>query len=127
MSYRFHHIHLLCSDLDILEKFFVEVLGAKLVQRRKFGTADGATLDLRGTTINLMVPREGMKIVGDADQNHYGYHHVGLQVDDLEVVYKDLIEKGYSFTVPPFEVGYAKAAFFEGPDHILIELIQFLK
>jgi catechol 2,3-dioxygenase-like lactoylglutathione lyase family enzyme len=68
-----------------------------------------------------------MEIVGNADQNHFGYHHVGLRVEDLEAVHKDLSEKGYCFTVPPFEAGYAKAAFFKGPDDILIELIQFLQ
>ena len=52
MIYRFHHIHLLCSDLETTIDFFIGMLGAKLAARQKFGGADGASLDLNGTTVN---------------------------------------------------------------------------
>lgn len=67
MVYRYHHLlHLICSDLDRMENFFVEGLGAKLVERRKFGTADGAILDLNGIKINLRVSRKDGVIAGDS-------------------------------------------------------------
>jgi catechol 2,3-dioxygenase-like lactoylglutathione lyase family enzyme len=55
MSYRFHHVHIVCKDLEKMIRFFTEVLEAKLIARKKFGTADGASLDLNATTINLRV------------------------------------------------------------------------
>ena len=57
--------------------FFVDALGAALIARKKFGTADGASLDLQGTTVNLRVAREDEKMVGDASQASYGYDHLG--------------------------------------------------
>ena len=53
MTYQFHHIHLICRNLDQMINFFSETLEATLVERKKFGPADGAILDLGGTTINL--------------------------------------------------------------------------
>ena len=58
MNYRVHHFHLVCSDLEQMISFMTETLGAELVERRKFGTADGATLDLAGNRINLRVARD---------------------------------------------------------------------
>ena len=77
MIYRFHHIHLICKELEPMISFFTDVLNAKLVARQKFGTADGASIDLQGTTINLRVSREDEKMVGDASESRYGFDHIG--------------------------------------------------
>ena len=45
MTYHFDHLHLVCRDLEKMIDFFVGSLGAALIVRKKFGTADGASLD----------------------------------------------------------------------------------
>lgn len=124
MSYRFQHVHIVCKDLEEMIRFFTEVLEAQLIDRRKFGTADGASLDLDGTTVNLRVAREDEKMVGDASQSTFGYDHIGLEVEDVEGAYKDLTARGYSFFMPPTEIPNMKIAFFKGPEDITIELCQ---
>jgi catechol 2,3-dioxygenase-like lactoylglutathione lyase family enzyme len=124
MAYRFHHLHIICKDLENMIAFFTEFLEAKLVRRQKFGTADGASLDLRGTTVNLRVSREDEQMVGDASQARYGYDHIGLEVEDIETAFKDLTAQGFTFLVPPREVPDLKIAFFKGPEEITIELVQ---
>lgn len=124
MSYRFQHVHIVCKDLEEMIRFFTEVLEAKLIDRRKFGTADGASLDLDGITVNLRVAREDEKMVGDASQSTFGYDHIGLEVEDVEGAYKDLTARGYSFFMPPTEIPNMKIAFFKGPEDITIELCQ---
>jgi catechol 2,3-dioxygenase-like lactoylglutathione lyase family enzyme len=124
MAYRFHHIHLICKDLEPMINFFCEVLGAKLVARQKFGTADGASLDLRGTTINLRVKREDEEMIGDASQASFGYDHIGLEVENLEAAYKDLTDRGYTFFIPPKDTTNLRIAFFKGPENITVELVQ---
>ena len=59
MTYRFHHVHLICKDLEGMINFFTEALDATLVVRKKFGTADGRGVlhchrlpDLKGTENN---------------------------------------------------------------------------
>ena len=124
MAYRLHHLHIICKDLEKMITFFTETLEAKLVMRKKFGTADGATLDLQGTTVNLRVSREDEEMVGDASQSRYGYDHIGLQVEDIETVFTELQAQGFKFFVPPTELPDLKMAFFKGPEDITIELVQ---
>ena len=124
MSYRFHHIHIICKDLEGMIGFFTEVLAARLIDRRNFGTADGASLELDGATINLRVAREDEQMAGDASQSAYGFDHIGLEVEDVEKAFEDLTARGYSFFMPPKEIPNMKIAFFKGPEDITIELCQ---
>ena len=124
MSFRFHHVHIICKDIEKMIGFFTEGLGVDLVRRKKFGTADGASLDLQGTTINLRVARADEKLEGDASRTAYGYNHIGLEVEDIEVAYTDLSARGYSFFMPPTNIPELRIAFFRGPEDIVIELVQ---
>jgi catechol 2,3-dioxygenase-like lactoylglutathione lyase family enzyme len=124
MTYRFHHVHIVCKDLEKMIRFFTEVLEATLIGLKKFGTADGASLDLQGTTVNLRVRKEEEELVGDASQARYGYDHIGLEVDDLETAFKDLQAQSFSFFMPPTDIPDLKIAFFKGPEDITIELVQ---
>ena len=124
MPYRFHHVHIICKDLEKMIRFFTEVLEAKLIDLRKFGTADGASLDLNGTTVNLRVAREDEKMAGDASQSTFGFDHIGLEVEDIQIAFEDLTAQGYAFFMPPREIPNMKIAFFKGPEDITIELCQ---
>lgn len=124
MSYRFHHVHIVCKDLQAMILFFTDILEAKLIDMRKFGTADGASLDLNGTTVNLRVAKEEEEMVGDASQSAYGYDHIGLEVEDIETAFKDLTARGFLFLSPPTAIPHMKIAFFKGPEDITIELCQ---
>ncbi len=124
MKYRFHHAHLICKDLEQMITFFTDALNATLVTRRKFGTAEGASIDVHGTTVNLRVAREDEKMVGDASETRYGFDHIGLEVDDVDAAHKDLTGRGYSFFMPPTDIPNLRIAFFKGPEEITIELVQ---
>ena len=126
MTYRFHHIHLICKDLEGMIIFFTDALGATLVARKKFGTADGASLDLQGTTVNLRVNREDEVMAGDASQTRFGYDHLGLLVEDVDAAYEDLKKRGFNFFMAPKDIPDLRIAFFRGPEEITIELIQAL-
>lgn len=124
MSFQFHHVHLVCSDLEEMIGFFTDTLGATLTQRKKFGVADGATLDLNGTNIYLRVARENDNIIKDPSASIYGYNHIGFMVEDLNATYQELSQKGCVFSLPPKESGGHLMAFIQGPDNISIELLQ---
>lgn len=124
MSFRFHHVHIICKDLEKMIGFFTEDLKARLVRRKKFGTADGASLDLQGATINLRVARTDERMEGDASRSVYGYNHIGLEVDDIEAAHTDLRARGCSFFMPPTDIPDLRIAFFRGPEDIVIELVQ---
>lgn len=124
MSFRFHHVHVICKDLEKMIRFFTESLEAELVRRQKFGTADGASLDLQGTTVNLRGARPDEKIEEDASRTGYGYNHIGLEVEDIDTAVTALGAQGYSFFVPPTDIPGLRIAFFRGPEDIVIELVQ---
>jgi len=126
MNYRLHHLHVICKDLEGMIDFFSDALGATLLARKKFGTADGASLDLQGTTVNLRVAREDENISGDASRTTFGYDHLGLQVDDVDAAYRDLKARGYSFFMEPKDIPNLRIAFFKGFEDITIELVQEL-
>ncbi len=124
MTYKFHHVHLICRDLNRMIDFFSEILGAALIERKKFGPADGAVLDLNGVTVNLRVPRDDENMLESASEKPYGYDHIGLQVEDVHNAHNELINKGYKFSVTPRDTGSFIVAFFHGPEDITIELLQ---
>ena len=127
MNYSLHHVHLICRDLEKMITFFEEALGAEFVQHRKFGPADGATLDLKGICINLRVARDGEEIGENLKPSTYGYDHIGLQVEDVQAAYEELTNRGYSFFKPPTLSAGLMIAFFKGPENITIELLQPLE
>jgi catechol 2,3-dioxygenase-like lactoylglutathione lyase family enzyme len=123
-EYRLHHLHVICRDLDKMIDFFTKTLGGKFVSFRKFGTADGAVIDLAGAPIYLRVAREGEGITGDQSCSFYGYNHIGLAVKDLDACYAELTGQNFAFTTLPTTTAQAKFAFFKGPENIVIELVQ---
>ena len=124
MRSKFHHAHLICQDLENMISFFTETFDAQLLARKKFGTADGASLDLDGTVVNLRVAREDETMAGDASQTRYGFDHIGIEVKALEAAVDQLKSKGYEFFIDPRDAGDVRIAFFKGPENITIELLQ---
>lgn len=124
MKFHFHHVHLLCSDLENTITFFRDILGASLVTYKKFGGVDGATIDLNGTTINLRVAADAETVAGDSSLLTYGYHHICVQTDDIDAGYAELSSKGIEFVVSPTDIPDGRISFFKGPDNIVIEMMQ---
>ena len=60
-----------------------------------------------------------------AELNRLGLEHFGFGVDDLAAELKKLAEAGVRVVLPLTEVvGGARLAYIEGPDDVLIELVQ---
>lgn len=86
----FDHVHLCCSDLDAMIRFWTEALGASFVRFRKFGGADGAVVTLSGVQIFLK------KIPADApmpDGAACGLNHLGIRVEDPNVMAEKLVSQ----------------------------------
>ena len=123
MANTLNHIHLVCRDLQQMIDFFTQNFDASLITMKQFGGADGASLDLSGVTINLRVTQENEKILDSGKT--YGYHHIGINVDDIDAKYEDLKGKGYAFSVAPKDIDETlRIAFFDGPENVTLELLQ---
>jgi len=128
MNYRFNHIHLICTDMKGMAQFFTKTLGATFVGSRNFGGTEGVVLDLHGTAIYIRPIRESDHIPAGCSHVIPGYHHIGLEVNNLEAAYSELERQGFTFTLPPKNSasGSSKVAFFKGPEGIMVELVQKL-
>ena len=124
MKAKYNHVHIICSDLEEMIAFFVENLDAELVARKKFGTADGATLSVAGCNIYLRVAREDEAITEDSLKTRFGYDHIGFEIEDVDKAYNELTEKGFAFTVAPVDFENSRIAFFKGPDNLTIEILS---
>lgn len=124
MSFYCDHIHVLCSNLDTTERFFIEMFAAEPLGSTTFGSAPGSKLKLENIQIWLRGLKEGESIEDDASRTIFGYNHIGITVGDLDEIYRDFSAKGVQFTVPPKEASNGRLAFIKGPDNIAIELFE---
>jgi catechol 2,3-dioxygenase-like lactoylglutathione lyase family enzyme len=126
MMTKFHHVHIICDDLNQMVGFFVNSLNASLIELKQFDGVDGAKLDLGGTTISLRLPLPDDQI---RKENCIcrGYDHIGVQVDDIEKAYAELKGKGFVFDGKPIQTGNIIKAFFRGPENLSIELLQVME
>ena len=124
MKCTFHHVHLLCSDLEQTISFFRDMFSATLVKYAKFGSADGATLDLNGTRVNLRVANDSETVAGDSSLLTHGYHHICVQTEDIDRGFSELSGQGVEFIAEPMDTPDSRIAFCKGPDNIVIEILQ---
>ena len=121
---RFDHIHVFCSDLDCTERWFLEGLGATLVERRMSRGIPLSVLSLGGAQILLRGAREG-EALEPAGGRRFGTDHFGLRVPDVDAAIAELRQRGVTIEVEPWDITpTTRIAFVKGPDDVRIELIQ---
>jgi catechol 2,3-dioxygenase-like lactoylglutathione lyase family enzyme len=124
LDYRFHHIHVFCSDLAESERWFVDGLGAELVERRDSRGVPAVVLRLGGAQILLRPARENESLAS-AGARHFGADHFGLQVSDVDATVEELRRRGVFIEVEPWDFSPgSRIAFVKGPDEVRIELVQ---
>jgi len=115
-NYRFHHRHLIVTDVPKTVAFYEDTLGAKKVQEMEFRGIPIVRLELDG--LPLTVSQQIHAGVGD---------HIGLAVDDFEAAVTELRAKGAEFIVEPTDMGFAKFAFIKDAAGTTLEVIQVMK
>jgi catechol 2,3-dioxygenase-like lactoylglutathione lyase family enzyme len=121
-SYKQDHFHVLNRDPKKAAQFYVDVMGAKIIDEKIIPDRMIINLDLGGIPLRI-TNRTG------ADDNlgefKPGLHHIGLHVDDLDKAVELMKQNGVKFIVEPHptEMG-GKAAFIQTPDGVIFELIQ---
>lgn len=123
-DYQFNHIHVFCSDPAATERWFVEGVGAELVERRESRGVPSAVLRLGGAQVLLRGAREGEALAA-AGARQFGADHFGLQVADVDATIERLRARGVEIEVEPWDFSpRLRIAFIKGPDNVRIELVQ---
>ena len=118
INLRSHHIALRITDYARARQFYTEVLELPVV-----GQIPGKEIEflgIGGTTIELM---------GGADPESLakpqaGLIHLAFEVEDVDATYRELRDRGVTFTIEPKSVGDLRVAFFVDPDGNELELFR---
>jgi catechol 2,3-dioxygenase-like lactoylglutathione lyase family enzyme len=119
-EYTFDHAHVYCTDVPASERFFVDVLAARVTERR--GTT--VVLDFGGGSV-LLRPQLAGETLGPAGSPRFGIDHLGIRVADVPAAVAELRERGGEISGPPRELRPGVfVAFVQGPDNVRVELLS---
>ncbi|HJZ47689.1 MAG TPA: VOC family protein [Roseiflexaceae bacterium] len=118
-----HHIAIYTHDLARLEAFYTLTMGFPVV--RRWDSAGIVFVDAGGLWIELTrqdAPDDGTR-PRMLDQG-VGINHLALQVDSVDVAFRELVEKGVRALAAPANYENVRVAFLEDPDGNVLELIE---
>ena len=128
MAYSINHVHIRSSDPHTSASWYEKHFGAKLVSEREVmpGTV---TLSLEvGGPVRLNIsskPPGSSEERAVAELHRLGLEHFGFHTEDLAADLERLEKEDVRVVLPLAEVvGGTLLAYIEGPDDVLIELVQ---
>ena len=128
MAYAINHVHIRATDPHASASWYEKHFGAKILSAREVmpGTIT-VSMELDGPVrLNISSQLAGSSPQRpDAELNRLGLEHFGFVADDLEGDLARLKADGICIVLPLTEVaGGSRLAYIEGPDDVLIELVQ---
>ena len=128
MPYLINHVHIRSADPASSADWYTEHFGANKVSEREVmpGTVT-ISMDM-GSPVRLNISSQVAGSSSEsavAELNRLGLEHFGFDVEDIDADISRLSAAGVRIVLPITEVpGGAKLAYIEGPDNVLIELVQ---
>jgi catechol 2,3-dioxygenase-like lactoylglutathione lyase family enzyme len=116
---KLNHLHLKTRDPEKTVKFYVDNLGAKIVNQSPRG---GYRLNLHGLDLNVT------KFLDDQTREQkYGMEHIAIDTDELDALVEKLEQEGIHILEQTVVSGGRRVCFFEGPDGVQLEFIEMKK
>jgi catechol 2,3-dioxygenase-like lactoylglutathione lyase family enzyme len=119
MTLKLNHLHLKTRDPEKTAKFYVDTLGAKVVNKNPRG---GYRLDLDGLHLNVTDFLEDQ-----TREQKYGMEHIAIDTDELDLLIAKLEAQGIHILEKTVVSGGRRVCFFEGPDGVQLEFIEIKK
>ena len=116
MSLKLNHVHLKTRDPEKTAKFYVDTLGAKIVNKNPQG---GYRLDLHGLSLNV-----SDFLTSQKREQKYGMEHIAIDTDELDSIVEKLKAQGIHILEETVVSGGRRVCFFEGPDGVQLEFIE---
>ena len=139
------HVGITVKDLDTVVGFFRDTLGLNKIWQEytyrgktieKLTGLSGAhvrvvKIDLENTIVELVQYLSPLGREYQLNPNDIGCTHVCFEVDNIDEMYENLCQKGVKSMSGPVTISNAespmygwKSIYFQGPEHITIELQQ---
>ena len=125
----FEHVGMTVANIDRSLAFYIDLLGLKLVVRRRGKNGDEiAFLDAKGSMLEMVCPATGALTAEDVAAGRAGLRHLTFSFDSVDETYRRLEAAGVSMVEAP-RVAHnrdivRKVAFCRDPDGIMIELTE---
>ena len=116
MTLKMNHLHLKTRDPEATAKFYVDTLGATIVNKSATGTY---RLDLHGLALNVSKFLDTQK-----REQKYGMEHIAIDTDELDSVVEKLKAQDIHILEETVVSGGRRVCFFEGPDGVQLEFIE---
>ena len=104
------------DDVDRMADFYSRMLHAAPVAR-----SEGMAIFLVGVT-KIFIHKRYLPAQGELPPEN----HIALQVEDIELTCRQIIETGIAIDIPPQDYYWGRSAYLRDPEGRLIELIQAL-
>ena len=128
MQYAINHVHIRSSDPHASASWYEEHFNAKTLSEREVMPGTVTVSMEVGGPVRLNI---SSKPDGSSDERaiaeiyRLGLEHFGFDVEDLAAELDRLEKAGVRIVLPLTEVvGGARLAYIEGPDDVVIELVQ---
>ena len=116
MTLKLNHLHLKTKDPAKTAKFYVDTLGAKIVNQNANG---GFRLDLHGLSLNV-----SNFLTEQKREQKYGMEHIAIDTDELDTVIEKLKAQNIHILEQTIVSGGRRVCFFEGPAGVQLEFIE---
>ena len=128
MSYSVNHVHIRAKDTQKSAEWYEKYFDAKILSSREVmpGTIT-VSMDAGGPVrLNISSQPEGSSDdTIPAELNRLGLEHFGFDTDDIDGDIQKFENDNIRVVLPITEIpGGTKLAYIEGPDKVLIELVQ---
>ncbi|HAL49597.1 MAG: VOC family protein [SAR202 cluster bacterium] len=128
MPFAIDHVHIRATDPQASAAWYEQHFDAKILGAREVMPGTITVSMQMGGEVRLNIssaPAGSSDQRGNAELNHLGLEHFGFGVDDLAAKLANLEQAGVRIVLPSTEIASgARLAYIEGPDDVLIELVQ---
>jgi lactoylglutathione lyase len=130
IEFKFDHVHIKCQDINATKGFYEKMFDARTIYEEKVENVSMAMLELGGTVIIIAEAGEKENLESPKSPREsiwvrYGIGHLGIRVNDLDGVARELRAKGAEFILEPRDIRKGvRIAFIKAPDDDVIELVQ---
>jgi catechol 2,3-dioxygenase-like lactoylglutathione lyase family enzyme len=126
MNYRFHHVALLCEDLEFAIRGYTGPLAHRMLSRWQLDAGREVVFLDGGSDVQIgLYAAPANRIFQPILQRlGYGVLNIAFEVEDIELAREDLIEKEVEIAWDPIECPPAYHLGIFGPDRIPITIMQ---
>ena len=124
--FRITHMHLRSHDPRKAARWYVELLGARVVSETEGpGGFLSVHFDIGEVRFHMSSPRPEEDLMEGTSQAHFGLDHFGLHTDDVKETIASFEARGVKvLDGPTLMTSGNTIACMEGPDNVRIELVQ---